>query len=76
MFLSYFDWVRGDKLYYINFKPPRSIISRDVVFIESEMLQSLAQSKPTVIKPRDKDQKTYFQVNYQVKVQNKSQIKI
>lgn len=40
------------------------------------MLQILAQSKPIVIEPRDKDQKTYFEVNYQVKVQNKSQIRI
>lgn len=72
MFLSYLNKVRGYKLYCTDFKLPRSIISRDVVFIESKMLQILAQSKPTVIEPRDKDQKTYFEVNYQVKVQNKS----
>ena len=39
VFLGYPEGVKGYKLWCIDLKPPKAIISRDVVFNEAEMLQ-------------------------------------
>lgn len=45
VFLSYPTGVKGYKLWCTDLKPPRVIISRDVVFNESKMLQNPVSTK-------------------------------
>lgn len=62
VFLSYADGVKGYKLQCTDIKPPRAIISRDVVLNESEMLQHSTLLKSTNTQKIDKGKKTYLEV--------------
>ena len=62
VFLGYPDEVKGFELWCTDLKPPRAIISRDVVFNEAEMLQNTTQPKTMIIKLGDRNQKFHFEV--------------
>lgn len=55
LFLGYLDGMKGYKLWYTNSKPPRAIISSNVVFNKVEILQSTVHLKLVVIEPEVKD---------------------
>lgn len=62
VFLGYPEGVKGYKLWCIDMKPPKAIISRDVVFNEAEMLQHSASLKTTNAELKDKDERSYLEV--------------
>ena len=62
MFLGYPEGVKGYKLWCTNLKPPKAIISRDVVFNEAEMLKPVELKKVENSHHESKDQKAYFEV--------------
>lgn len=62
MFLDYPAGVKGYKFQCTNLRPPKVIISKDIVFNESEMFQNLVSSKQTIVKREGNDQKISFEV--------------
>ena len=62
VFLGYPEGVKGYKLWCTDMKPPKAIISRDVVFNEAEMLQHSASLKTTNAEMKEKDEKSYLEV--------------
>ncbi|KAH9649112.1 hypothetical protein KPL70_025867 [Citrus sinensis] len=62
VFLGYPEDVKAYKLWCIDLKPPRCIVSRDVVFNEQEMLKSYTQ------KPKDSNKDTNL-LKDQIKVE-------
>ncbi|KAH9728536.1 hypothetical protein KPL70_009073 [Citrus sinensis] len=49
-FLGYPSGTKGYKLWCVDFKPPKCIISRDVIFNESEMLKNQTSAQSTIQK--------------------------
>ncbi|KAH9779745.1 hypothetical protein KPL71_007826 [Citrus sinensis] len=49
-FLRYLSGTKGYKLWCVDLKPPKCIISRDVIFKESEMLKSQSSAQRTIQK--------------------------
>ena len=49
VFLGYLEGVKGYKLWYTELRPPKCIVSRDVVFNESEMLLKRHKKDPVGI---------------------------
>ncbi|KAH9686286.1 hypothetical protein KPL70_014312 [Citrus sinensis] len=62
VFLGYPEGVKGYKLWCTDMKPPKAIISRDVIFNEAEMLQHLVSLKTTNAELEDKDERSYLEV--------------
>ena len=62
IFLGYPKGVKGYKLWCTDMKPPKAIISRDVVFNEAEMLQHSVSLKTTNVELEDKDERSYLEV--------------
>ena len=62
VFLGYLEGVEGYKLWCTDLKPPKAIISRDVVFNEAEMLKTSESAEMENNHHENKDQKTYFEV--------------
>ena len=62
VFLGYPKRVKGYKLWCTNMKPPKAIISRDVLFNEAEMLQHSASLKTTNAEMKEKNEKSYLEV--------------
>ncbi|KAH9763957.1 hypothetical protein KPL70_001353 [Citrus sinensis] len=62
VFLGYPEGVKGYKLWCTDMKPPKAIISRDVVFNEAEMLQQSVSLKTTNAELKDKDERSYLEV--------------
>ncbi|KAH9769644.1 hypothetical protein KPL71_012096 [Citrus sinensis] len=62
VFLGYPAGVKGYKLWCTDIKPPRAIISRDVVFNEHEMFRNSATVKQTIERDSGCDKRTFFEV--------------
>ncbi|KAH9699562.1 hypothetical protein KPL71_024410 [Citrus sinensis] len=62
VFLGYPAGVKSYKLWCIDMKPPRAIISRDVVFNEHEMFQNSATENQTIEKEPGCNKKSFLKV--------------
>ncbi|KAH9650990.1 hypothetical protein KPL70_026576 [Citrus sinensis] len=62
VFLGYPAGVKGYKLWCTDMKPPRAIISRDVVFNEHEMFQNSATENQTIERESGCDKKNFLEV--------------
>ncbi|KAH9668177.1 hypothetical protein KPL70_021322 [Citrus sinensis] len=62
VFLGYHAGVKGYKLWCTDMKPPRAIISRDMVFNEHEMLQNSATENQTIERMSGCDKKSFLEV--------------
>ena len=63
-FLGYLERVKCYRLWCIDFKPPKCIISRDVTFNEAEMLNKRRSSEIKEKKPKVEDEKILFEVEH------------
>ncbi|KAH9803501.1 hypothetical protein KPL71_001790 [Citrus sinensis] len=63
-FLGYPEGVKGYRLWCIDFKPPKCIISRDVIFNEAEMLNKRRSSEFKEKNPEAEDDKIQFEVEH------------
>ncbi|KAH9670611.1 hypothetical protein KPL70_017043 [Citrus sinensis] len=64
VFLGYSAGVKGYKLWCTDMKPPRAIISRDVVFNEHEMLQNSATENQPIERKSGGDKKSFLEVEF------------
>ncbi|KAH9671115.1 hypothetical protein KPL70_017228 [Citrus sinensis] len=62
VFNGYPEGVKGYKLWCTDFKPPKAIISRDVVFNEAEVCKHLEASKTEPNYPMSENHKSQFEV--------------
>ncbi|KAH9771320.1 hypothetical protein KPL71_012662 [Citrus sinensis] len=62
VFIGYPEWVKGYKLWRTYFKPPKAIISRDVVFNEAEVCKYSEASKTKSNHHMSENHKSQFEV--------------
>ena len=58
------EGIKGYRLWYTDFKPPKCIISRDVTFNEAEMLNKRRSSEFKEKNPEAEDDKIQFEVEH------------
>ena len=68
VFISYPKGVNEYKLWCIDFKPPKAIISKDVVFNEAEMFKQLKASKTESSDHMNENHKSHFEVESSISV--------
>ena len=68
VFIGYPKGVNEYKLWCIDFKPPKAIISKDVVFNEAEMFKQLKASKTKSSHHMNVNHKSHFEVESSISV--------